>query len=226
MKLPRPLHRWNATPARAIELQIRLAPRIICHGSIPRLRLVAGADLAFSPDGNECVAGIVVWDVRAGAIVEQVTARAAARFPYVPGLLTFREAPAILAAVRKMKSQPDVFMFDGQGRAHPRRIGLASHLGLMLDRPSVGCAKSVLVGEFDEPGPNRGDTSKMLHRGECVGIALRTRDNVKPVYASIGHRVSLRAAVRVILACDNGFRVPEPTRLADQLVSRERIPKF
>src|SRR5262249_39967309 len=124
MKLPRPLHRWNVTPRRAIELQTQLAPRIICRGVFPRLRFIAGADLAFSQDGKECIAGIVVWDVRAGTIVEQVIARAAARFPYVPGLLTFREAPAVLTAVRKMNSTPDVFMFDGQGRAHPRRIGL------------------------------------------------------------------------------------------------------
>ncbi len=186
------------------------------------VRLVAGADVAFTPDGAFCVAGIVVWDVKAFRTVQGVVARRRATFPYVPGLLSFREAPAVLAAVRKLKVAPDVFMFDGQGLAHPRRFGLASHVGLWLDRPSLGCAKSRLCGEHAEPGRQRGATTPLRLDDEEIGAVVRTRDGVKPVYVSVGHRITLPDAIRVVLACGGGYRLPEPTRLAHQLVTHER----
>jgi deoxyribonuclease V len=216
------LHSWSVAPKRAVAIQRALAGRVVVRGRIRKLELVAGADLAFSPTKDECIAGVVVWDVQAGEIVEQHVVRKPVAFPYVPGLLSFREAPAIVAALRKLKHEPDVFMFDGQGFAHPRRFGLACHVGVWIDRPSLGCAKSLLVGTCRTPGPIRGSSTPLEHDGELLGMALRTRDHVKPVYISVGHRLSLPAAVEIALACTAGYRLPEPTRLADKLVSRER----
>ena len=223
MKIQRALHSWSVTPKRAVEIQRELADRVITKGRVDKFRLVAGTDLAFSPDKDECIAGAIVWDVQTGEIVEQQVVRKPVRFPYVPGLLSFREAPAIVAVLRKLRCEPDAFMFDGQGLAHPRRFGLACHVGLLIDRPSLGCAKSLLVGRCEPPGLTRGSTTPLEHNGQCVGMALRTRDHVKPVYVSTGHRLSLEAAVEITLACTGGYRLPEPTRLADKLVSRERI---
>ncbi len=203
-------------------IQRRLAGKIILEGNPKKLRLFAGVDLAFTDSGRRCIAGVVVWDAETGKVVEQRVTRQPVRFPYVPGLLSFREAPAILAVLRRLHSEPDVFLFDGQGYAHPRRFGLACHVGLLIDRPSVGCAKSLLVGKCRTPGRLRGSTTRLTHHGECVGMALRTRDDVKPIYVSPGHRVSLQAAVDVTLAAGGGFRLPEPTRLADKLVAREK----
>lgn len=196
--------------------------RVVRAGRVRPLRLVAGADMAFSKDGSVCIAGVVVWDVREHCVVEHRTARRPVRFPYVPGLLSFREAPAVIAALRKLRSEPDAFMFDGQGYAHPRRFGLACHVGVLLDRPSVGCAKSLLVGACDVPGPSAGSTAPITHDAQRIGAAVRTRDRVKPVYVSVGHRISLDAAIDITIACCGGYRLPEPTRLADQLVTRAR----
>lgn len=222
MKIPRALHSWSVTPRRAITIQRELAGRVIRRGRVRSLRLLAGVDLAFSREREKCIAGVVVWDVRPGEIVEQHVVRLPVRFPYVPGLLSFREAPAILVVLRKLNCEPDVFLFDGQGYAHPRRFGLASHVGLLIDRPSIGCAKSLLVGTCKPPGISKGSTAPIEHNGECIGMAVRTRDNVKPVYVSAGHRLSLNAAVEITLAACAGFRIPEPTRLADKLVAREK----
>jgi deoxyribonuclease V len=222
MILPPKLHSWSLTPREAVAVQRELAGRILCRGGMGRPRLAAGADLAFSPDASECIAAVVVWDMKARQVVEQQVVRRPVSFPYVPGLLTFREAPAILDAMAGLKSEPDVFLFDGQGYAHPRRIGLASHLGLCLERPSLGCAKSILVGVCKSPALRKGSATPLVDRGECIGMAVRTRRGVKPIYVSVGHRLSLAAAVRITLACCGSFRLPEPTRLADQLVRRTR----
>ena len=222
VKIARTPHSWSVTPRQAVAIQRELAARVIPRGRVPKLRLAAGADLAFSPDRKECIAGVVVWDVGSAEIVEQHVVRQPTRFPYVPGLLSFREAPAILAALRKVRAAPDVFLFDGQGLAHPRRFGLACHVGLILDRPSLGCAKSLLVGSFTAPARARGATTPLVHDGETVGMIVRTRDGVKPVYVSVGHRLSLDAAAEITLACCIRYRLPEPTRLADKLVAREK----
>jgi deoxyribonuclease V len=144
------------------------------------------------------------------------------RFPYVPGLLSFREAPALLAAIRRLKAEPDAFLFDGQGLAHPRRFGLACHVGLLIDRPSVGCAKSRLIGRHAEPDTHRGATAPLTDGEQRIGTVLRTRDGVKCVYVSIGHRVTLATAEQLVLACCTRYRLPEPTRLADLLVARAK----
>ncbi len=223
MFIARVPHSWSVTPTRAVAIQRTLAKRVSRRGRVPACRLVAGADLAFSLDGKECIAGVVVWDVLLRSVVEKCIARRLVRFPYVPGLLTFREAPALLAALRQLRHEPDVFMFDGQGYAHPRRFGLACHMGLLINRPSLGCAKSLLLGSFEMLQPAKASISPLMHDRERIGMAVRTRENVKPVYVSIGHRLSLDAAVRITLASCEGHRLPEPIRLADKLVSSHRV---
>ena len=224
MKIPPPLHRWCLSPRRAIRLQGRLAGRVRIEPLGKSVRLVAGADMAFSADGRRCLAGVVVCDLRADPVrvVEEQLAWREVRFPYVPGLLSFREAPAVLAAIRKLKTIPDVFLFDGHGLAHPRRLGLASHAGLLMDRPAVGCAKSRLCGKHRDPPAARGSFAPLVDKDETIGAVLRTRTGVKPVFVSAGHRVTLDDAIRVAMKCATRYRLPEPTRLAHNLVTRHR----
>jgi deoxyribonuclease V len=216
------LHRWPTTPRAAIALQKQLAPRVCLRPAPRNVRLFAGTDVAFSPDGTQVVAGVVVWDAEADAVVEQRVARVACRLPYIPGLLSFRELPGVLAAFRRLQAEPQVVLCDAQGLAHPRRLGLASHLGLWLERPTVGCAKSRLCGDYREPGARKGNQAELWHSGERVGTVLRTRDNVKPLFVSPGHLCDHESAVHLALAAAKRYRLPEPTRLAHQLVTRSR----
>jgi deoxyribonuclease V len=218
----RALHRWPRTPRSAIALQRQLAPLVRLTRVTRAARLLAGTDVAFSRDGTQVIAGVVVWDRRINTVVEQCLARVPCRFPYVPGLLSFRELPGVLAAIRKLKLVPDVLLCDAQGLAHPRRLGLACHLGLWIELPTVGCAKSRLCGDYDEPASARGSQTKLWHNGEHVGSVLRTRENVKPLFVSPGHLCDHNTAVRFTLAATTRYRLPEPTRLAHQLVTRER----
>lgn len=218
----RTLHRWPRTPRSAIALQRRLAAAVRFEPLPDAARYIAGADAAFTPDERFVVAGVVLWDAATGAVLEQRVARAPVRFPYVPGLLSFREIPALLAAFRKLRQKPDVVLCDGQGVAHPRRCGLAAHLGLWLDLPTVGCAKSRLCGEHADPAVRRGSRVDLLLDGDIVGAVVRTRDRVRPLYISPGHRCDTASAVRLTLACCTRFRLPEPARLAHQLVTRAR----
>lgn len=183
-------------------------------------RLIAGADVAYDKASGRCFAAVVVMRSPGMELVECATAIGKTAFPYVPGLLTFREGPILLAAFRDLRTRPDLVIFDGQGLAHPRRLGLASHMGYLFDIPSIGCAKSILVGEHEAVGPRAGDFSWLVHKGERVGAALRTRDNVRPIYVSPGHRVGFRLALRLALCAVTRFRVPEPTRVADMMVAR------
>jgi deoxyribonuclease V len=222
MQIPRPPHAWSVTPREAVAIQRRLARRVRRDKPKRPLARVAGVDASFSRDERYCLAGVVLWDTETSRVVESHTARRRLVFPYVPGLLSFREAPAILAALRKLRHKPDVILCDGQGLAHPRRFGIAAHVGVLTRLPSIGCAKSVLVGDHEEPGSKRGARRPLVHDGETVGVVLRTRDGVKPVYVSIGHRIDLDTAVETVLRSGAGFRLPEPTRLADRLVARAR----
>jgi len=217
MQLPRVAHSWRLSPKQAVAVQNRLAGRVVRHADGHPLRRIAGLDAAFYE--STCIAAVVLWDLDRRVVEEQHTASRPLRFPYVPGLLSFREAPALLAALRKLECPPDVLMCDGQGIADPRRFGLASHLGVLTGLPSIGCAKSRLTGHLAIPGRARGDTAPLLDRGEVIGAVVRTRASTRPVYVSIGHRVDLNAAVAVVLAATSGFRLPEPTRLADRLVA-------
>ena len=186
------------------------------------IQYVAGADMAFDPDSDVAFAGVIVYRLPEFIEVERRMARRKLRFPYVPGLLSFREGPVLLAAFARLQTRPDVVLVDGHGLAHPRRFGIACHLGLLLDTPTIGCGKSILVGEAADPGARRGSTSPLIDRGEQVGVALRTRDNVRPIYVTVGHRVSLDSAVRIVTQCTDGFRIPKPTREADHWVGQLR----
>jgi deoxyribonuclease V len=217
-----PLHPWNVTPDEAVRLQKELAPRVETRTPLTRCELVAGADISYNRRSARHYAAVIVLRLADWAVVEVQEAVGEVAFPYVPGLLSFREAPVYLEAFAKVASRPDVVMFDGQGLAHPRRLGLACHVGLFLDVPTLGCAKSRLLGKFKEPGKAPGSISPLEDRGEVVGSMVRTRYDVKPVYVSPGHRIDLPGAVRVALASCHGYRVPEPTRLAHLHVNELR----
>jgi deoxyribonuclease V len=216
------LHKWNVTPTDAALLQTDLRWRVRVQPLQKKIETIAGADISFNKFSETVYAGIVVLRLPALETVEEVGVVSRAKFPYIPGLLSFCEAPSVLEAWAKLKIEPDAVMFDGQGIAHPRRIGIASHVGLFLNRPTLGCAKSVLIGKFEEPAEARGSWSPMLHKGEVVGAAVRTKTRVQPVYVSPGHLIDLRGAIDLTLACDGGYRVPEPTRRAHLLVNELR----
>jgi deoxyribonuclease V len=216
------LHRWDVTPAEAVALQRELAGRTDLSRAPAHFDLLAGADISYNLRSPRLYATVIVWRVSDGQIVETCDAVRDVPFPYVPGLLSFREAPALLDAFRQLRSVPDAVVFDGQGVAHPRRLGIAAHMGLWLGLPCLGCAKSRLTGAFAEPAPEAGSTSPLSDRGEVIGTVLRTRDRVKPVFVSPGHRIDHAGAVRVVLAACRGYRLPEPTRLADRRVGELR----
>ncbi|BCJ34547.1 endonuclease V [Actinocatenispora thailandica] len=208
---------WPATAAQARAEQDRLRPLVRTTGSLPEpLRTVAGLDVAYGDD-DRLAAAVVVLDANTLAPVDRATSVGVAAFPYVPGLFAFRELPALLAALAALTTVPDVLVCDGHGLAHPRRFGLACHLGVLLDRPAIGIAKTPLSGRHDPPGRQRGDGSPLLDDGEQFGCALRTRDDVKPVYVSVGHRLDLAAACTLALRLTPRYRLPETTRRADRL---------
>lgn len=218
---PRALHPWSLTPKRAVAVQRRLAERVELSG-LGRARTVAGADVSYDRGDDVMHAAILVLDARTLEVLDVGQAVRRVRFPYVPGLLSFREAPALIAAARRLALAPDVLIVDGQGLAHPRGLGLACHLGLVLDCPTVGCAKTRLVGEHGPVGPRKGDAAPLRFEGRTVGTVLRTREGVKPVYVSPGHRVSVRRAAGVVLRATTRYRLPEPTRQAHLWVNRMR----
>lgn len=218
----RTLHRWNPSPARAVEIQRELRARLSRTPPRDPPRLVAGADASYRERGGLFFAAVVVFSLSPWRLVEQAVAWGRVSFPYIPGLLTFREAPVLLRAFRKIRSVPDLVIFDSQGIAHPRGFGLAAHLGLLLDVPSIGCAKSRLVGEFRPPGEGTGCHSVLMLDGTHVGTVLRTREGTRPVFVSPGHRMDQAGAVRGVLRCIRGFRLPEPTRQAHLLVNALR----
>jgi deoxyribonuclease V len=222
MKIARAPHRWSLTPKQAIAVQQRLREHVSTRPMRASVRLIAGVDAAFSPDGARCIGGVVLWDAHAGAVLEEHTAQRPLVFPYVPGLLSFRETPTLLAALRKLRCTPDLLMCDGHGLAHPRRFGIACHLGVLTGLPSLGCAKSRLVGSHAEVGERRGARAPLLHRDEEIGSVLRTQSGVRPVFVSVGHGLEQHQAERLVLAAARRYRLPEPTRLADQLVARAK----
>lgn len=216
------LHSWNLNATEAIALQKQLAPQVQIAPLEGKPKFIAGADLSFDKGSDEVWAGIVVLSFPELQIVEERGLQTRAPFPYVPGLLSFREAPAVLEVWEQLEHKPDVLVLDGQGLAHPRRFGLACHLGLWLGIPTYGSAKTLFVGDFDNLGVERGSVAEMKHRGEVVGAAVRTKNKVTPVYVSVGNKMTLDDAVELTLACDGGYRVPEPTRRAHLFVNRLR----
>jgi deoxyribonuclease V len=216
------LHAWDLSPREAVALQRELAGRIVTGPPLTECRIIAGADVSFDLHSSTFYAGVVVLQLKDFAVMERRSAEAESTFPYISGLLSFREAPVLVKAFERVETRPDLVMCDGQGIAHPRRLGLASHIGLWLDVPCAGCAKSRLTGHYQEPGPEAGSQSSLLDKGEVIGSVVRTRSGVQPVFVSPGHRIDLASAVRWVLACCRRYRLPEPTRLAHHYVNEVR----
>ncbi len=232
------LHSWNLSYSQARDCQKNLASKVQLVPLKKQPKLIAGIDCAFSKDGEKIIAAVVVLKLPNFTPVETTTAWRKVTFPYIPGLLSFREAPVCIAAVEKLKTKPDLFIIDGQGIAHPRRLGLAAHLGLFFDKPTIGCAKSRLIGRFEEPPLEKGaytllkdkkrmkpDTQYTIRNTqyETIGAVVRTRTNVKPVFVSVGNKCLLKDAIKITLACAVKYRLPEPTRLAHQFVSKLKL---
>ena len=232
------LHSWNLSYSKARDCQKNLASKVQLVPLKKPPKLIAGIDCAFSKDGKKIIAAVVVLKLPDLVAVETTSALRKVTFPYIPGLLSFREAPVCIAAVEKLKTKPDLFIIDGQGIAHPRRLGLAAHLGLFFDKPTIGCAKSRLIGQFEGPPLEKGaytflkdkkrmkpDTQYTIRNTqyETIGAVVRTRTNVKPVFVSVGNKCLLKDAIKITLSCAVKYRLPEPTRLAHQFVSKLKL---
>ncbi|HET6432517.1 deoxyribonuclease V [Dyella sp.] len=214
---------WDGDVARARALQSELAAGVRLHDELPPPRLIAGVDVGFEQGGAVTRASAVLLDAASMQPVADALARLPTRMPYIPGLLSFRELPAVLEALAQLPEVPDLILVDGHGVAHPRGLGIAAHLGVVTDLPAIGVAKKVLVGKHDPVGPQRGDQAVLIHRGRLIGTALRSKDGIKPLIVSPGHRVSHATAVQQVLACGRGYKLPEPTRWADRIASRRDL---
>jgi deoxyribonuclease V len=212
-------HKWNLSPSEAIALQKRLRHQIIDRDCIQKVQRVAGVDVGFEAQGKITQAAIVVLSYPELQPLEESMARLPTTFPYIPGLLSFREMPAILQALAKLRQMPDILLCDGQGKAHPRRFGLACHLGLYTDIPSVGVAKTRLIGSHAELPNEKGCWVPLIHKDETVGAVVRSRSHVKPLYISIGHKISLQRSIDIVLGCTTRYKLPETTRAAHRLAS-------
>lgn len=219
MKTCKPLS-WPTNVAEARTIQEILRVKVIAEDKFNKINTVAGIDVGFEKNGTITIAAVVVLDYPGLMVVDQVVARRPTRFPYVPGYLSFREAPAALAALKKLRIRPDLVLCDGQGLAHPRRFGLACHLGLLTNIPSIGVAKSRLIGTHEQVPRRKGSWKPLMDKGEVIGVVLRTRTGVKPVYVSIGYGISLKSAIAFVMHCTTRYRLPETTRLAHRLASK------
>ncbi len=225
------LHGWNLSCSQAIDLQKCLASKVQFAPLKKPPKLIAGLDCAFTKNGQKIIAAAIIVKLPDFDLIETTTALRKVTFPYIPGLLSFREAPACIAAVEKLKAEPDAFIIDGQGIAHPRRLGLAAHLGLFFDKPTIGCAKSRLTGYFKDPPPEKGaytllkdkKNSRLDTSDEVIGAVVRSRSNVEPLFVSVGNKCLLKDAIKITLDCAIKYRLPEPTRLAHQTVSKLRL---
>lgn len=216
------LHSWDVTPDEAIKIQNELRHLVRVENLSGKINYIAGADISFDKGSNIVYAGVVVLKFPELVEIDRSLVITEVKFPYIPGLLSFRESPALIQAWEKIKITPDIVVIDGQGIAHPRRFGIASHFGILIDRPTIGCAKSLLVGRYEEPGEKAGNYSYLYDSGEIIGVALRTRDNVQPVFVSIGHKITLEESIKIIMQTVRGYRIPEPTRHAHNLVNALR----
>ncbi len=212
-------HTWPSNVEEAIAIQNQLQPEVTTEDQLEEVRYVAGVDMGFEEDYAISRAAVAVLSFPELQLVEQAIARRPTTFPYIPGFLSFREIPAVLDALEKVSTTPDLILCDGQGIAHPRRFGIASHLGVLIDMPTIGVAKSLLVGKHDELPVEKGSWQPLRDRGDTVGAVLRSRTGVKPLYVSPGHRISLSTAIDYVLRCTTKYRLPETTRWADKLAS-------
>lgn len=222
------LHPWKVSYKEAVEIQNRLKKQILLKSSFNNLnnKFIAGADVSYDKQIDRFYAGVVVFELQTMQRIEETTASGKVDFPYIPGLLSFREAPILLRAFSKIKKTPHIIMLDAQGIAHPRGIGLASHIGLLLDKPSIGCAKTRLIGEYDSVGEEVGHYSRLTLKGKTVGAVLRTRKNVKPIFVSPGHKIDLATSIDLVLKSCRGYKLPEPTRQAHNLVNKVKKGEF
>ena len=214
------LHSWEVSPREAIQLQKELKKKISLKKSFNKVKIVAGADVSYYK--NNMIAGIVILKFPQLEIIEKKSSLSPVNFPYIPGLLTFREGPSLLKAFKKIKITPDVILFDGQGIAHPRRMGIATHLGLFLDKPTIGCAKSRLSGKYTSVGEEKGNYALLKEGEEVLGAVLRTRRKVKPIFVSPGHKIDLSNSIKIVLKCIVKYRLPLPVREAHIFVNQIR----
>jgi len=216
------LHNWNVSIEEAKAIQIELKEKIRLQRLTTSVRFVAGADVSYSKKIEICFAAVTVFKFPEMEMVEQTNSTGSMNFPYVPGYLTFREAPILLSAFEKVEITPDLVLFDGQGIAHPRQMGLAAHLGLILDLPSIGCAKSLLIGDFEEPVNLEGGWSELIYHNKQIGAVVKTRENVKPVFVSPGFKITIDEAIEWVLRTCTGYRIPEPIRRSHIAVNQLR----
>lgn len=214
-------HRWDVNPREAIAIQQHLRSLVVTETRLVTVRTVAGVDVGFR--GEVAQAAVVVLRYPELEPVDYVLCQRPVTFPYVPGLLAFREGPVVMDALGRLRAEPDLLVFDGQGLAHPRRMGIATHIGVLVDRPSIGCAKSRLCGEHHQPAEARGSMARLTDGDEVIGMVVRTRDGAKPLYVSIGHKVDLETAVAYVLNCCRKYRLPEPIRYAHRVAGGERL---
>ncbi len=212
-------HPWEMTPAEAVALQRELSPRVVVRDTLSEVRWVAGVDVGFEDNGRTSRAAVAVLRFPALEIHETALARRPTSFPYVPGLLSFREVPVVLDALARVRQLPDLILCDGQGLAHPRRFGIACHLGVLTDLPTIGVAKSRLIGTHDELAEEKGASTPLYDKDEVIGAVVRTRRGVRPLYVSVGHRITLSTALDYVLRCTTRYRLPETTRAAHKLAS-------
>jgi deoxyribonuclease V len=216
------LHSWNVSPSEAISIQQELSHKVKLEPLTQPIKYVAGADISFNKFSEIVYAGIVVLDYKTLKEVDRATVTTESQFPYIPGLLSFREVPPLMLAWQELKIKPDLIILDGQGIAHPRRFGIACHFGLLVNKPAVGCAKSVLIGRHLEPEPKASSWTELTYKNRIIGAALRTKNNVSPIFVSAGHLIDLKSSLEVVLNCCRGYRLPETTRQAHNLVNAIR----
>jgi deoxyribonuclease V len=216
------LHPWNPDYKEAVAIQEKLAAKISLKGAPRRVRTIAGADVSYERKAERLFAAVIVMDAHTLEVIETGYAIVESTFPYIPGLLSFREAPSVIEAASELKTAPDVIIADAQGIAHPRELGLASHLGLLLGCPSIGCAKSRLIGEHEDVGRDCGESVPLRHQGRRIGTVLRTRTDVRPLYVSPGYKIGFERAAKIVLQTCRGYRLPEPTRQAHLFVNKMR----
>jgi deoxyribonuclease V len=214
------LHSWEVSPQEAIKIQKDLKSNISLKKSFSKIDKIAGADVSYYQ--NKMIAGVIIFEFPNLKIIERQSFVSSINFPYIPGLLTFREGPSILSAFKKIKNEPDIILFDGQGIAHPRRMGIATHLGLFLNRPTIGCAKSRLSGKYTSVGEQKGDYTPLKEGEEVLGVVLRTRKGVKPIFLSPGHKIDLPNSIEIVLKCIVKYRLPLPVREAHIFVNQIR----
>ena len=216
---PKNIHPWELSEDEALKLQLELSSKVQVVDQFVDIQYVAGVDVAYQKEGDKLVAAVVVLDAVTLQVVETVMAEDVAVFPYIPGLFSFRELPSLIKAFEKLEHVPDLVVCDGQGLAHPRRFGLACHLGVVFDIPTIGCGKTRLIGEANVPAETRGSLEALIDNDEVVGNVLRTQNGVNPIYVSVGHRISLKTACDWVLRLSPKYRLPETTRMADQAVN-------